>query len=679
MFLMRWFGGFVWVVCLGLFSTVLFAEIAEEETLDYPIDTGKYIGPSDLAVDPSGDFLYVAEFDAARLRKVRTDGSAPATVLDLPIKPERIKMFQDGKMLALVGGESSGKLLLVDCDSLKIVKEIPVGYYPAAVDVFDPKNGDSPIAYVANRFGGDISVVDLAQGEELRRFPFGREPIALAVTPDGKKLIVVPQNPEDQAVESGITLTIRLYDTATGDVKKMRLRNGIINGRDVVITPDGRYAFLTCLLSHFDNVPTHVDGGWMIENMIAAIDMEVDQYADTFYLDDMGLGAGNPWGITCSSDSRFLAIAHSGSCEITLLNLPKIFKILDARPHSSRPGFGALTAVFYSPGDESLPSRMRIPVGVYGARQLAIHGTSIYYTAYYEDSVGRIDCQFTEPIEQSRGFMLNPETYEQPVRLEEPLVLADTTALPLMFEEMTPLDLMKGIRFERRIARLGPKPVLTEIRFGNQLFHDALLCYQHWQSCTTCHPDGRADTLNWDLLNDGIGNPKNTKSMLLSHETPPSMISGVRKDAETAVRSGLKSILFAKRPEKEAEAIDEYLKSLQPIPSPYLVNGELSESAKRGKILFNSASTGCSDCHPAPLFTDLQMHDVGTRNYRDTQSDFDTPTLVEVWRTSPYLHDGRYITIKQMIIEGKHVDSGDRFSKLSEQEIDDLVEYVLSL
>ena len=663
-----------------LFITGIFAvPIFSEEELEYPVDTGNYLGPSDLAVDSSGEWLYVAEYDAARLRQVRTDGTAPAKVLDLPIKPERIKLLRTGKSLVAVGGGGAGKLLLIDCESLTITREIPVGYYPFAVDVYEPDTEAARIAYIANRFGGDVSVVDLDAGQEIRRFPFGREPISLAVTPDGKKLIVIPQNPEDKAVESGITLTVRIYDTESGEAKKLRLRNGIINGRDVVITPDGRYAFLTCILGHFDNVPTHVDGGWMIENMVAAIDMEVNQYADTFYLDDFGRGAGNPWGIVCSPDMQFLAVAHAGSSEVTLLNLPKILQILDARPHSSRPGFGAMTTTFYRAGDNVLPTRLRIPVGVYGARQLAFHENRIYFTAYYEDSIGRIDSFFTEPIEQVRGYMLDPKVSERPVRLNEPLVLADVAALPLLFEEMTPLELMKGIRFERKIARLGPKPVLTDIRFGDQLFHDATLCYEKWQSCTTCHPDGRADCLNWDLLNDGIGNPKNTKSMVLSHETPPAMISGVRKDAETAVRSGIKSILFATRPESEAAAMDAYLKSLKPVPSPYLVNGKLSDAARRGKILFNSASTGCSDCHPAPLFTDLQMHDVDTRTYKDTQSDFDTPTLVEIWRTSPYMHDGRHITIKELIVEGKHYDTDDRFSRLSEQEIDDLVEYVLSL
>ena len=77
---------------------------------------------------------------------------------------------------------------------------------------------------------------------------------------------------------------------------------------------------------------------------------------------------------------------------------------------------------------------------------------------------------------------------------------------------------------------MGPPPQLTLQRRGELLFHDATLCYQQWQSCASCHPDGRADGLNWDLLNDGEGNPKNTKSLLLAHQTPPAMWEGVRDD-----------------------------------------------------------------------------------------------------------------------------------------------------
>jgi cytochrome c peroxidase len=157
------------------------------------------------------------------------------------------------------------------------------------------------------------------------------------------------------------------------------------------------------------------------------------------------------------------------------------------------------------------------------------------------------------------------------------------------------------------------------------------------------------------------------------------MSSGVLSDAEAAVRSEVTHLLFAIPTEEDAVAIDKYLKSLKPVPSPYLVNGKLSPAAQRGKKLFFDAKINCAKCHPEPLFSDMLMHDVGSRGQYDRRDTFDTPTLIECWRTAPYMHDGRYTTLKDLFAEGKHGLRGGDVGKLSEQQTRDLVEYVLSL
>ena len=112
--------------------------------------------------------------------------------------------------------------------------------------------------------------------------------------------------------------------------------------------------------------------------------------------------------------------------------------------------------------------------------------------------------------------------------------------------------------------------------------------------------------MNWDLLNDGTGNPKNAKSLLWAHQTPPAMSLGVRATAEAAVRAGIKHILFTEKPEEVPIAMDAYLKSLEPVPSPHLVNGNLSAAAKRGRQIFLSDEAGISTlrCLRAVLFPD---------------------------------------------------------------------------
>jgi cytochrome c peroxidase len=245
-------------------------------------------------------------------------------------------------------------------------------------------------------------------------------------------------------------------------------------------------------------------------------------------------------------------------------------------------------------------------------------------------------------------------------------------------------DTLAAVTLSRSNSRvetvaLGPKADGGAVRAGELCFHDARLCYQGWQSCASCHPgDARMDGLNWDLLNDDRGNPKSTRSLLLAHRTPPAMSLGVRETAETAVRAGLEHVLFTRQPEEVPAAMDRYLKSLKPVPSPFLVEGRLSEPAGRGRLIFERA--GCADCHPPGLYTDLRSYDVGTRVRGDQPDDeFDTPTLVELWRTAPYLHDGSAATVREVITSRNPRDEHGVTSKLSEREIEDLLAFLLSL
>lgn len=158
------------------------------------------------------------------------------------------------------------------------------------------------------------------------------------------------------------------------------------------------------------------------------------------------------------------------------------------------------------------------------------------------------------------------------------------------------------------------------------------------------------------------------------------MSLGIRDTAETAVRSGIRGILFTQQPPEVAAALDAYLKSLKPIPSPNLVNGRLSAAALRGRELFHNPAVGCSSCHSTGLFTDLKSYDVGTAGRFDAgEEQFDTPTLIEVWRTAPYLHDGSAASMRDVLTTKNAKDKHGKTSHLTPKQIEDLAEYILSL
>jgi len=69
------------------------------------------------------------------------------------------------------------------------------------------------------------------------------------------------------------------------------------------------------------------------------------------------------------------------------------------------------------------------------------------------------------------------------------------------------------------------------------------------------------------------------------------------------------------------------------------------------------------------------LHKMGSAGEYGQQQAWDTPTLVECWRTGPYLHDGRCATMMEVFTEEKH----GLENELSQTELTQLVEYVLSL
>ena len=158
------------------------------------------------------------------------------------------------------------------------------------------------------------------------------------------------------------------------------------------------------------------------------------------------------------------------------------------------------------------------------------------------------------------------------------------------------------------------------------------------------------------------------------------MSEGERASMPIAASAGFRFIEFHEPQPGEVHAITSYFASLKPLVSPYRdANGRLTASAQRGKHLFESARSGCSQCHHGEIFTDQRVYDVGTRGEVDTTPRFLTPTLIEVWRTAPYLHDGRAITLEEMMTKFNPGDKHGKTSHLNTREIKDLAEYVRSL
>ena len=116
--------------------------------------------------------------------------------------------------------------------------------------------------------------------------------------------------------------------------------------------------------------------------------------------------------------------------------------------------------------------------------------------------------------------------------------------------------------------------------------------------------------------------------------------------------------------------------------------GKLTPAAERGRQLFLSKEVGCASCHSGPYYTDstlekpYRLHDVGTGRHDPSEkmgTKYDTPTLLGVYRTAPYLHDGKAATLREVLTTCNREDKHGKTSHLQANEIDDLVEFLKSL
>jgi YVTN family beta-propeller protein len=623
-------------------------------------ETGKYLGPCSLAASRDGRMLYIAFADAKQIVFVNIRKGKVTHSVATPTRPTGLTLSPDGRELYVTCPATQSRVLVIDAESAKVKTTIRAGHTACGPTV----TPDGKRLYVCNRFDNNVSVIDLETRKAVARVSVTREPLDTAITADGESLLIINHLPAERADTSDVAAVVTIIDTQSNTTTAIRLPSGASGLRSICTSGDGKHAYVTHILARYELPTIQVAYGWMNANALSVIDAKEKKLLGTVLLDEMYSGAANPWDVACTADGKWICVTHAGTHELSAIDAAGLVKKLLAMPAKPTPeqigevayddrnelldyfrrlratlrGKPAESGELYTLGSAAGVSndlnfldglRRRIKLKGKGPRGLSIIGSKAYVAEYFTDTLSVVE--------------LEPK-------------------LPNMVHELA----------------LGPKPQPTVRRRGEMLFNDAEVCFQHWQSCASCHPDARMDGLNWDLGNDGIGNLKNTKSLLFSHKTPPVMSSGVRTSAEAAVRTGMRHILFADLPEKDTVAIDTYLKSVEPVPSPYLVDGRLSSAAERGKKLFFSDKVNCSKCHSPPLYTDMSRHDIGSKSPCDRRRAFDTPTLIEVWRTAPYLHDGRYTTIKELITEGGCCRQQSD-AKLTQRQVNNLVEFVLSL
>ncbi len=252
------------------------------------------------------------------------------------------------------------------------------------------------------------------------------------------------------------------------------------------------------------------------------------------------------------------------------------------------------------------------------------------------------------------------------------------------------------------VATVSTEALAPDVLVGKQLFYDARddrLAALDYMSCASCHEDGGHDGRVWDFTQFGEG-VRNTTSLRgkagMGHGllhwtgnfdevqdfegqirefaggvglmTDASFFAGTRSEPLGDPKAGLSGDL---------DALAAYLTSLDDADGRVMPGSGLSAAGQRGANLF--AASDCASCHAGSALTDSATgarHNVGTLTADSGQrlglalDGLDTPSLMGLATSAPYLHDGSAATLQQAI-------SRHSTAALGPDDLDDLAAFLL--
>ena len=551
---------------------------------------------------------------------------------------------------------------------------------------------DGTTVFVVNPDSGSVSAIDTASETTLDEIIVGRDPRILAVGPDGQRLYVTSR--------ASATLTIL-------DIQSFSALATLRVGPEpygVVADPNGHFVYVAA------------SGAARID----VVDTELAQVVDTIATQP------RPKGLAISQDGTRLYVTHflSGTVSVIDLTDRSVRTVIATGPESniaqrlvlhptnnraylphirsnvSNPHplfdttlFPVVSVIDLATDQHLLPERLELsvvdrPVNLPFDLALSSDGQQAHIVYLGSGDMSVIDLASRQVLahievgDGPRGIVLTPDDRTAYVAnsLSDDVSVVDLDT----FEEVNRIPVTTS-------------PLSPQVKRGKLLFtssRSTRVSRDRWMSCESCHADGEQDGRTWSFP-DGPRNTTNLRGVAHTHPLHWSADRDEVQDFEFTIRElqAGTGLIEDGEPQPELgqpntdlsadlDALAAFVESLQPKPSPFrLADGTLTSAALRGQAVFHRADVGCADCHIPPLFTDLLLHDIGTSSGPGELLGpaFDTPSLRGIWHTAPYLHDGRALTLREVLITHNPTDRHGHTAHLSEAEVHDLVAFLRSL
>jgi len=588
---------------------------------------GDYASPLELALSPDGTRLYVLCQQANQVRVLDAATGRTLKSIDVGHMPRGFALASAGDRL-YVANSWDDTISVIDTPALKVVATWPVAAEPSSVAV-QTAAGSAKLLYVANRISNDVAVLDAATGSERKRLVAGRGASYLALSPDGKRLFVTHVYPNPGTQRAAPESEITVIDARAARVIDRMPLDSIAGVFHVAFSPDGRMGVVAHL--HPKNlVPlAHVEHGWAFVDTVTVFGTDFGRAVEV-PLDELDRYFAMPFGVAIAPDKSRIYITHGGSDCVTVIDVPRLMHFVRAHPGPFAQDLSA-SANYVS---------ARIGVGR-NPRGLVLSrdGRWLFVANRLDDTISVIDARTDRVV---RTFVLE-----------------------------------------------GPRKI-SPLRHGEQTFYSARFAFQGQFGCANCHIDSTFDGLTWDLEPDGFGVDIVDNRLLEDlRGTEPFKWNGGNPNIPT--ECGVRTEKYFWRSQNYDDLtladLSMYVLSIPQRPNRWRQpDGQLSPAQEHGKAIFERAidkfgkpiplENRCSYCHSGPKGTNQKSFDVGTGKPTDRSGLLDTPQLMNIALTAPYLHDGSARSLEEIWTVFNPHDKHGRSNDLTKDDLNDLIEYL---
>jgi cytochrome c peroxidase len=234
----------------------------------------------------------------------------------------------------------------------------------------------------------------------------------------------------------------------------------------------------------------------------------------------------------------------------------------------------------------------------------------------------------------------------------------------------------------------------AELVAGGRLLFRSSQVAKDGESCQSCHTEGKAapalGTIGHPTEPGDFTGPRDPPSLIGVGRTAPYGWTGAVPTLNQMVVNTIVNHFTAGATQPDAKtgeqaaALVAYLKTIKAPGTPFDL-GTLSPAARRGERLFQNKG-GCIACHGGPLFTDNHLHNTLVPEMPGANDpgasapphSFNTPQLRDLANSAPYMHNGRFKTLRE-VVEFYNSQSSVSPLNLTPAEVSDLVAYLEEL